>query len=269
MSEGRILKSIDHGTRAGAHLHRIRGVPLCEPCKEAERAYQREYRRKVASGEHIPVKQVTARCGTTSGAAVHRRRGEDVCEACKAAERAYKREYNRKIASGEHLPDECAHAPCGTSAGYQRHRRRNEPPCDLCRAANTELKRQYWHDHPEFVERQVARQALEARTPGTPAYIRKRARILRRGAAARGAETSYGVTRRGLQGKLELWGCRCWMCGVELEIATVTWDHVKPLSKGGVDILANIRPACRSCNSRKGAKWPLATFKELLCQTTK
>jgi 5-methylcytosine-specific restriction endonuclease McrA len=32
-------------------------------------------------------------------------------------------------------------------------------------------------------------------------------------------------------------------------------DHVKPLSKGGQNLLANLRPACISCNARKGGKW--------------
>ena len=38
------------------------------------------------------------------------------------------------------------------------------------------------------------------------------------------------------------------------------WDHVKPLSKGGAHMLANLRPACGHCNRRKRDRWPfLAT----------
>lgn len=43
----------------------------------------------------------------------------------------------------------------------------------------------------------------------------------------------------------------CWMCGGEWN----TVDHVKPTVKGGPHILANLRPACRSCNSSKNATW--------------
>lgn len=43
----------------------------------------------------------------------------------------------------------------------------------------------------------------------------------------------------------------CWMCGE----SWTDWDHVKPLSKGGAHCLANLRPACGSCNSRKHARW--------------
>lgn len=48
------------------------------------------------------------------------------------------------------------------------------------------------------------------------------------------------------------YGNNCWICG---EIADST-DHVKPLSKGGANMLCNLRPACRRCNGGKQNKWP-------------
>lgn len=53
--------------------------------------------------------------------------------------------------------------------------------------------------------------------------------------------------------KLAYWGYRCWLCGDE---DPDSWDHVKPLSKGGGHMLANLRPAHLSCNSKKNARWP-------------
>jgi 5-methylcytosine-specific restriction endonuclease McrA len=38
-------------------------------------------------------------------------------------------------------------------------------------------------------------------------------------------------------------------------------EHVKPVSKYGPTMLANLRPACQPCNQRKGDKWPF-NFKE-------
>lgn len=46
----------------------------------------------------------------------------------------------------------------------------------------------------------------------------------------------------------------CWMCGGPKESV----DHVKPLAKGGAHVLANLRPACVSCNSAKRDRWPFA-----------
>lgn len=40
----------------------------------------------------------------------------------------------------------------------------------------------------------------------------------------------------------------CHLCG---QPGADTWDHVVPLSRGGTNDYANLRPAHRSCNSRK------------------
>lgn len=43
---------------------------------------------------------------------------------------------------------------------------------------------------------------------------------------------------------------RCAYCGTD---GTMTMDHVIPLVRGGHHIAGNVVPACRSCNSAKGA----------------
>ncbi len=55
-----------------------------------------------------------------------------------------------------------------------------------------------------------------------------------------------------LKAKVTYWGNRCWVCGGPYQAI----DHVKPLSRGGADILANLRPICTSDHSRKNANWP-------------
>jgi 5-methylcytosine-specific restriction endonuclease McrA len=62
------------------------------------------------------------------------------------------------------------------------------------------------------------------------------------------------MTQEAIDQKMAYWGKQCWVCGAPMEAI----DHVKPLSKGGPHVLANLRPICHSCNGRKANKWPLA-----------
>ncbi len=63
---------------------------------------------------------------------------------------------------------------------------------------------------------------------------------------------SINFTLDELSQKLSMFGYKCWICGKSYEAI----DHVKPLIKNGPHILANLRPICTSCNSKKGIIWP-------------
>ena len=52
------------------------------------------------------------------------------------------------------------------------------------------------------------------------------------------------------------YGNACYICRVSLDFEPSHWDHFQPISKGGDHSLANLRPACKSCNRRKQARWP-------------
>ena len=54
----------------------------------------------------------------------------------------------------------------------------------------------------------------------------------------------------------ELWHYNCAYCLLPQELlpATLTVDHVIPLSRGGAHSVENIVPACGYCNSSKGSK---------------
>lgn len=72
-----------------------------------------------------------------------------------------------------------------------------------------------------------------------PAY-----RARKRGATGR-------ATTEEIRARIEYYGHKCWMCGAPWTCI----DHVKPLSLGGSNWPANLRPACRSCNARKHNRW--------------
>lgn len=46
----------------------------------------------------------------------------------------------------------------------------------------------------------------------------------------------------------------CAYCGKKLKLAKATCDHIVARSKGGGNGVGNLHPACRSCNSMKGAE---------------
>lgn len=53
----------------------------------------------------------------------------------------------------------------------------------------------------------------------------------------------------------QIYGNKCAYCHRKRPL---TMDHVVPISKGGPHTADNVVPACRSCNSRKGARQPHA-----------
>jgi len=55
-------------------------------------------------------------------------------------------------------------------------------------------------------------------------------------------------------------GHACAYCG---KPGRMTRDHVVPIARGGRDEYTNVVPACKTCNTRKGAR-TIARFIELL-----
>lgn len=63
----------------------------------------------------------------------------------------------------------------------------------------------------------------------------------------RSGRASLAITRQ----VIAVYGDTCHLCG---RPGATTRDHIIPYSHGGTDDLANLRPAHRSCNSRRGNK---------------
>lgn len=122
-------------------------------------------------------------------------------------------------------------------------KRFNHGPCSVCNERPARKKgmcQKCYYRHraatnPEFAEKMSSRNG-------------------RRRAAKNGGK-SEKYTKSDV---IESYGSKCHLCGEDIDLTkkypdqqSFTMDHVIPISKGGDDILSNIRPAHFSCNSRK------------------
>lgn len=107
-------------------------------------------------------------------------------------------------------------------------------------------REQYWRDPAARYKKQCEWRAAN------PERVRE---LVRRNGQRRRARLldscSPGVTSAQWRSICEAHGFCCAYCGAEDKL---TIDHVVPISRGGLDAPDNVVPACKSCNSSKGAK---------------
>lgn len=176
---------------------------------------------------------------------------------------------------------------------YARDRSKRDGVRTICRACTNEANRQAYERDPEkkrasterwevanrerslayrrrhYHENKVRYRAMQARwyrdnheraiaairewqRLNPDAYAASRWRRDQRRRARKRATRFCVITRQALEQRWGYFGGRCWMCNAPAS----EWDHVKPLSKGGWHVLANLRPACKPCNSAKRDRWP-------------
>jgi 5-methylcytosine-specific restriction endonuclease McrA len=118
-------------------------------------------------------------------------------------------------------------------------------------------RRFYWRDPARSRTRVLVWRAIN--TDWVNAYARqwlkangKNTEYTRRRAARRRGALHIRFSAADLVAKVAYWGNRCWICAGQPDAI----DHVKPLSKGGAHVLANLRPICTPCNSHKSGTWP-------------
>jgi 5-methylcytosine-specific restriction endonuclease McrA len=84
-------------------------------------------------------------------------------------------------------------------------------------------------------------------------------RMARANRAARLAGVPTNYTWDLWMAKVDFYEWRCVYCGIELTLKAneknrLTCDHFVAIKNGGTHYISNLLPACKSCNSRKGAK---------------
>lgn len=100
----------------------------------------------------------------------------------------------------------------------------------------------------EFLERERLRSKKRRQDPS---YKRHHANYVRM-YQVRKHQAPGKATRVQLQARWEYYGGKCYIC---TEDAT-EFDHVIPITKGGTNWPANLKPICRSCNAKKSNIWP-------------
>ncbi len=109
-----------------------------------------------------------------------------------------------------------------------------------------EAERRWRARNPEKAKEKVKRWLL-----ADP--VRAAAHIANKHHRRRQRTTGRGVTATEWKAIKTKSGGRCYYCG---SVSRLTMDHVIPLSKGGKHEAWNIVPACKPCNSKKGAADP-------------
>lgn len=125
------------------------------------------------------------------------------------------------------------------NAEQQRQKRRRY------QQANAERIREYQRQY-RVTHREQQRRLEQAWRDAHPEQNRQKS--LRRRSRERVADG--WATNEQITARVEFYGWRCAYCGGEFRVL----DHVIPLLRGGSKWPANLRPACQSCNARKGIR---------------
>lgn len=148
--------------------------------------------------------------------------------------------YKRNSASPEWVTARNAKATQEYAANAEAMRARAAIWRDANRAKSREYGRTWAREH-QYSTPYSWRQLYPERHAAKERLRQSRIRAL----------TPFRISHEDVMLKVSYWGDKCWMCDGPFEAV----DHVKPISKGGLNVLANMRPACISCNSKKRNKW--------------
>lgn len=217
------------------------------------------------------------RCGTYKGYWWHYRHKEIICDPCRLAINAHnKKRYANKPKKSYKVinpKNSIINEDCGTSAGYYRHRKNGELICEKCRLFHNQYHRKL---HAENPSKQVKRtEKWKINNPNAYKDARKKAdknmrtnhkeKVLAKNRKRRATKLGNYSEPYTLEQVLERYGTNCHICQKPIDLQAPrlprdgkNWeiglhlDHVIPISKGGADMLENVKPAHAKCNFLKG-----------------
>lgn len=221
-----MAKERSHGTTSTYDRYKCR----CDECVAAKRAAQARYKAKL---EAAPREESEIPHGTASAWSWHKCR----CEVCMAWKKAKDRAYYERNAD---------QIKAQANAYYQANKERVVPRNSAYKKANrarfSEQERLKYQENPE-PQRQRYRKYQQS----------PKGRLYAKASKARRRGIPY--TDEAMAWIASLSDPLCAYCGAP----ATTIDHILPVTKGGTGELANLAPACRSCNSAKGNR-SLAEF---------
>lgn len=221
----------------------------CVKCREANAAKQRKQNKRTAVRPRSD--PATFEHGTIHGYKYHKCR----CIQCVEAYRVHDRErYRTKRAESQRE--------------YSRqYRQDNREQCAATikrwKAANPDKVLKYKKLPADWKPRQVlsAEERKARRRKSHRAWVKRNPEYMRAAYklkyARRRNAPAIPFTPEQWQQKVIYWGNRCYL-QIPSRCTGVpqTMDHVKPVVRGGMHTLANLRPACAPCNSSKKDAWP-------------
>lgn len=150
---------------------------------------------------------------------------------------------------------------CGSMHGYRAHSKNNELYCPPCKDSNNERFRK-WYEGAAEAERLRWRKNMEDPDQWLKHEVNKRVHGRKRRAALKDVYSEPYTD----QDVIDKWGSDCHWCGGPIDLSlsrkigdpgwslSLHLDHVMPISKGGDDTLANVKPTHAICNMSKHTK---------------
>lgn len=216
----------------------------CDACMAAHRLYVNKLNARVQPKNFGPCSRsncgdVYPKCGNAT--TYNNQKIKCRCDACAAAANTsgVQRKKERRTRLGQRNFGPCSAQNCGdvfAKCGDLNTYTNLMCRCDVCKDKSAEVQRVRYQDDPLQIK--AAKHARRARIAGV---------------------LNIPYTSEQLAQKYAYWGNACHIQGRNCKGTADDIEHVIPVDrkpKGGPNILANIRPACKTCNSEKGPKWP-------------
>lgn len=179
----------------------------------------------------------------------------NVCKSCRLLRR--KEIYSSNIDAKKLILDRNKKYRLDNQESYRENRRNYEmnnkeaakKRGEKFRSLNSEVialkKKEDYIKNSEHIKEKVA----SWRVSNLP---KKRATNARRRARFNNAAGANYTTDKHIKWKWDMYGGKCWICNIEAEAT----DHVIPLCAGGSHWPSNLRPICKSCNSKRRKSRP-------------